>query len=259
MENLKLFLTFKQSLALAVLLGISSISLAADKVDNVVDGGVKRAADNKAAQEKVNKISASTDKLVSKYKRELKVIEGLKVYNELFRSQIAAQERRKQKLANAIAENAVVERQIFPLMLNMVDALAQFIELDMPFHLEERRERVAKLKETIGDAEVIGAEKLRKVYEAYQIETDFGGNLDTYRQVVEIGGQQQEVSVLRFGRVSLVYQSDDGKHNAMWDNKARKWVELDSTEYRNHIKKGLKIASKQIAPELFILPVSAPE
>ena len=161
-----MFLTFKQSLALAVLLGISSISLAADKVDNVVDGGVKRAADNKAAQEKVNKISASTDKLVSKYKRELKVIEGLKVYNELFRSQIAAQERRKQKLANAIAENAVVERQIFPLMLNMVDALAQFIELDMPFHLEERRERVAKLKETIGDAEVIGAEKLRKVYEA---------------------------------------------------------------------------------------------
>ncbi len=259
MDNLKVFLTIKRAFLLAAMLGISVTSMAADKVDAAVDGGVKRAEVNKVAQERVNNIAASTDKLISQYKRELKVIEGLKVYNELFRSQIAAQERRKQRLANAIAENAVVERQIFPLMLNMVDALEQFIRLDIPFHSKERQERVAKLKATIGDAEVIGAEKLRKVYEAYQIETDFGGNLDTYRQVVDIGGQQQEVSVLRFGRVSLVYQSDDGKHNAMWDNKARKWVDLDATEYRNHIKKGLKIASKQIAPELFILPVSAAE
>ena len=259
MENLKVFLTIKRSLMLAAMLGMSATSMAADKVDAAVDGGVKRAEANKAAQERVNSIATSTDKLISKYKRELKVIEGLKVYNELFRSQIAAQERRKQKLSNAIAENAVVERQIFPLMLNMVDALEQFIKLDIPFHAKERQERVATLKATIGDAGVIGAEKLRKVYEAYQIETDFGGNLDTYRQVVDIAGQQQEVSVLRFGRVSLVYQSDDGKHNAMWDNKARQWVELDATEYRNHIKKGLKIASKQIAPELFILPVSAAE
>ena len=71
-----------------------------------------------------------------------------------------------EKLSAAIAENAVVERQIFPLMLSMVDALEQFIELDLPFHLEERRERVATLRATIGDAGVIGAEKLRKVYEA---------------------------------------------------------------------------------------------
>ena len=67
------------------------------------------------------------------------------------------------------------------------------------------------------------------------------------------------MSVLRFGRISLVYQSDDGKHNAVWANNARQWTSLDATEYRNHIKKGLKIASKQIAPELFILPVSAAE
>lgn len=259
MENLNVLSIYRQALFLIVFLGFTPAGFAQDKVDNVVNSGVARSDENKASQKRIDKTATSTEKLAAKYKRELKVIEGLKVYNELFRAQIGAQEARKTKLRNAIAENAVVERQVFPLMLSMVDALGQFIELDMPFHLEERKERVAKLRDVIGDAEVIGAEKLRKVYEAYQIETDFGGNLDSYRQVVDIEGKQQEVSVLRFGRVSLVYQSDDGKHNAMWDNKARQWVTLDSTEYRNHIKKGLKIASKQIAPELFILPVTAAE
>jgi Protein of unknown function (DUF3450) len=259
MENLKVFSSFKHLLMLGVLMGLSPLSMSADKVDAVVDGGVARAEEGKASQKRVDKIAASTGKVVSKYKRELKVIEGLKVYNELFRNQIAAQEARKTKLRNAIAENAVVERQIFPLMLSMVDALDQFVELDLPFHLEERRDRVSSLRETIGDAEVIGAEKLRKVYEAYQIETDFGSNLDSYRQVVTIEGKPQEVNVLRFGRISLVYQSSDGKHNAVWDNNARDWVALDATDYRNYIKKGLKIANKQIAPELFILPVIAAE
>jgi len=259
MENLKVAIFPGQALLFGLLLGLSHPAISQDKVDKVIDAGVERAEKNKASQERINNIADQTEKLVSKYKRELKVIEGLKVYNELFRSQIRAQERRKEKLRNAIDENQVVERQIFPLMLSMVDALEEFIELDMPFHLKERRERVAKLRQTIGDAQIIGAEKLRKVYEAYQIETDFGSNLDSYRQVVEVDGQQREVNVLRFGRVSLVYQSDDGKHNAAWDNEARRWVKLDPTEYRNHIEKGLKIASKQIAPELFILPVSAPE
>lgn len=259
MENLKVFSNYRYALMVLVFLGFSQSGFTQDKVDTVVDTGMKRAKENEASQKRINTTAESTEKLAAKYRRELKVIEGLKVYNELFRAQIGAQEARKTKLRNAIAENAVVERQIFPLMLSMVDALDQFIDLDIPFHLEERKERVAKLREVIGDAEVIGAEKLRKVYEAYQIETDFGSNLDTYRQVVDIEGKQQEVSVLRFGRISLVYQSDDGKHNAMWDNNTRQWVTLDSTEYRNHIKKGLKIASKQIAPELFILPVTAAE
>ena len=259
MENTYKFASYRHVLMLVALLGLSPVSFSQDSVDKTVNAGVARADASKASQQRVNRIVDDTDKLIARYKRELKVIDGLKVYNELFRNQIAAQERRKDKLRNAIAENAVVERQIFPLMLSMVDALAQFIELDLPFHIEERRERVAKLREIIGDAQIIGAEKLRKVYEAYQIEADFGSNLDSYSQVVTIDGKPIEVDVLRFGRVSMVYQSGDGKHNAVWDNETRAWVPLDAAEYRNYIKKGLKIAKKQIAPELFILPVRAAE
>ncbi len=125
--------------------------------------------------------------------------------------------------------------------------------------MKRHRDSWVSARFKIKHAEIIAAEKLRKVFEAYQIETDFGSNLDAYTQVVEIEGKQQIVNVLRFGRISLVYQSDDGRHNAIWDQTAGDWVPLDSTEYRNHIKKGLKIAHKQTAPALVILPVSAPE
>jgi len=259
MENIYKLISYQNILMLVVLSGFSPVSFSQDGVDKAVNAGLARANAGKASQKQVDRIVDDTDKLVARYKRELKVIDGLKVYNELFRNQIAAQERRKDKLRNAIAENAVVERQIFPLMLSMVEALEQFIELDIPFHIDERRERIVKLREVIGDAQVIGAEKLRKVYEAYQIETDFGSNLDSYSQVVMIDGKPTEVDVLRFGRVSMVYQSGDGKHNAVWNNETRAWVPLDTAEYRNYIKKGLKVAKKQIAPELFVLPVSAAE
>jgi len=259
MEKIYKLIDYRHFLILCIVFGVNAVAFSADQVDSTVDRSIRRADGNKVSQRQVNEIVESTDKLIAQYKRELKVIEGLKVYNQLFRKQIQAQNDRKEQLKNAIAENAIVERQIFPLMLSMVDALEQFIELDMPFHLEERRERIANLRQIIGDAEVIGAEKLRKVFEAYQIETDFGGNLDAYTQVLDVEGKQLNVNVLRFGRVSMVYQSEDGKHNAVWDKASRSWASINAAEYRNYIKKGIKIAKKQIAPELFILPVSAPE
>ena len=259
MEILKLFSSYKHLLMLGILLGLSPLSMSADKVDAIVDTGIARAGEGKASQQRIDRTSASTDKVASKYKRELKVIDGLKVYNALLNRQVEDQERTKLRIQRSIDEIAIIERQIFPLMLRMVDSLEQFTNLDVPFHMEERHKRIAGLKESIGDAGITASEKLRLVLEAYRIETDFGSDLDTYTDVIQVDGKPRKVNILRFGRISLVYQTDDELSNGVWDQKTRSWLELDSTEYANHIKKGLKIARKQIAPELFILPVSAAE
>ena len=39
-----------------------------------------------------------------------------------------------------------MERQITPLTLKMIDSLGQFVNLDLPFLLDERRQRVARLR-----------------------------------------------------------------------------------------------------------------
>ena len=233
--------------------------MAQGQVDAIVDTGVARGEDAAASQKRVDGTAGDTEKLTSKYRRELKVIDGLKVYNTLLQKQVDDQERDKRQILASIDEIAVVERQIFPLMLRMTNALGQFVELDRPFHLEERRKRVADLKGYIGDAGISAAEKLRLVLDAYRIETSYGSDLDTYNEVLEINGQERPASILRFGRLVLAYQTDDGKENGVWNQETRSWEKLDSAEYRNHIRQGLKIARKQLPPDIFILPVSATE
>ena len=87
----------------------------------------------------------------------------------------------------------------------------QFVDLDVPFLLEERKERVAKLNELMERDDVTVAEKFRKVTEAYQIEMDYGSTIEPYKDTVNIDGGTREVDFLRVGRVSLIYQSQDGQ------------------------------------------------
>ena len=36
------------------------------------------------------------------------------------------------------------------------------------------------------------------------------------------------------------------------------WVELDASEFKNQVNDGLRVARKQVAPDLLIIPVAAP-
>ena len=246
-------------LLLGTLLGTVSVVLAADKVDQVVNTGVERNDEAKASQKRIDQIADNTDKVVGKYKRELKVIDGLKVYNALLQKQLDAQLLQMEQIKSSIEEVSIIERQVTPLMLRMVEGLENFIELDVPFLLKERRNRVQTLKDTIARADVTAAEKFRNVLEAFQIENEYGRTIEAYKDVLEVGGKSREVSLLRFGRVTLVYQTEDGESNGVWDQSKRTWTALDAADYRNPISNGLKIARKQVAPELIMLPVSAAE
>lgn len=258
MENPMKFISCRQILMLGVLICLNAQSFAADKVDTIINTGIQR---NKAAaqsQKRIDKISNDTDKIVDKYKRQLKVIDGLKVYNTLLQKQLDEQVATINQIKNSISNVTVIERQITPLMLRMVDSLAQFIKLDVPFLMKERTARIKRLRETIAAADVTTAEKFRSVLEAYQIEINYGSTIQAYKDVLNINGKEREVNFLSMGRVALVYQTDDREYNGVWDQAHRKWVPLNNADDRNDITEALKIARHQVAPELITLPVPAP-
>ena len=143
-------------------------------------------------------------------------------------------------------------------MTQMIDGLDQFVQLDVPFLLEERTDRVERLKELMERDDITVAEKFRKVTEAYQIENDYGSTIEAYKDTITIDGATREVEFLRVGRVALLYQSPDGQVSGAWDSEKGQWQALGN-EFKNQIRQGLKIANKQIAPELVLLPISAPE
>ena len=179
-------------------------------------------------------------------------------YNTLLQRQIDNQEAEKTALNESIKNVALIERQIIPLMTRMLDGLEVFIALDTPFLLKERTERIERLRGMMERSDVSAAEKFRRVIEAYQIENDYGRTIEAYKATVEIDGVTQEADFLRIGRVSLAYQTVGGGTTGAWDKETGQYVKLDDAEFKNQVMHGIKVARKQVAPDLLIVPVAAP-
>jgi DNA repair exonuclease SbcCD ATPase subunit len=207
------------------------------------------------SQQKIDGITDQIDSKLQQFKALNKEIEGLNIYNQQLQKQIDNQQQEMANLNLAIDEVSVIERQITPLMIRMIDGLEQFVALDVPFLPEERADRIASLKTMMDRADVASSEKFRRVMEAYQVEMDYGRTMEAYSGIHTIAGQERDVEFLRLGRTTLIYQTRDASSQGVWNKQTRQWEELDSS-YRTQITKGLRMAKKQLAPDLLMLPVA---
>ncbi len=246
--------------ALATLLLLLSASVnAADKVDKIITNEQARTNESVESQGKINKTHDKTGDLLANYKSLFKIVEGLEVYNGLLQKQLDDQDSELTQIETSIKDVALIERQIIPLMVRMIDSLDQFVKLDIPFLKDERTTRVNRLHKMMEKSDVTAAEKFRRVMEAYQIENDYGRTIEAYRGTANVAGKEREVDFLRIGRTSLIYQSTSRELTGMWDQASKSWQQLPAEIYRNQVTRGLKIARKQIAPDLLMLPVQAAE
>ncbi len=239
------------------LAGLSTQAFAVS-INEVMQEGENRADAAETAQKKVDSVADQTEKIINDYRSVTKVVDGLKVYNALLQTQLNNQEAEMQALSESISNVALIERQIIPMMTRMVDALEAFVELDTPFLMKERTERVGRLREMMERSDVTAAEKFRRVIEGYQIENDYGRTIEAYKGSTDVNGRELEVDFLRIGRVALLYQTVGGATTGAWDSTAGAFVELPAATYQNQVSDGLKIARKQVAPDLLIVPVAAP-
>lgn len=217
---------------------------------------------NKAARQsqvKIDRLADETRDLLADYKTVTKQIDGLKVYNDRLQRQIDNQVIRITEIDESIDQVTVISRQMTPLAIRMIDGLETFVELDVPFHLEERAKRIAFLRANLDRSDVSVAEKFRQVLEAYKIENEYGRKIDAYKGSIEIEDVERDVNFLRVGRISFLYQTTDTELAGAWDQASRSWIPLSRGEYRNAIMKGLRIARKEASIDLMNLPVAAPE
>lgn len=215
-------------------------------------------AQAKQSQAKIDALTEETRELLNDYKLVLKEIEGLRVYNRQLEKQIDSQEREMAQLAKSIDEVTVIERQITPLMLRMIDGLEQFIELDLPFLLDERYARVERLREMMDRADVAVSEKFSQILQAYQIENEYGRTMGSYSDTINVGGEDRKVDVFQLGRVSLTYQTSDGEETGMWNQNSGTWEVIDDS-YSSAVRNGIRMERQQLSVDMLILPVIAPE
>lgn len=228
-------------------------------LDEVQQVGEKKMSEAVKSQEKIDKIVEGAQERLIQYRSLLKQIEGLEAYNEQLSTQVAGQLNLIARFDASISQVALIERQMAPLVEKMAASLQDFIALDLPFDLEERQERMAFIQDNLAAADIDVAEKFRQVIEAYQIENTYGRKIDTYQDIVTLNGTEQDVNVLRVGRIAMVCQTKDATTSARWDNDNRTWEVLDNVTYRNAIRNGIKMAKKQASINILTLPIAAPE
>jgi len=246
------------ALAFGVAAITSTCQVYAQSLDDVL--GVRQATtqDGRKSQAKIDEIKDQTRDLLTQYKQVMKIVDGLRIYNKQQERLIRNQEAEMAELNQSIDDVTVIERQIGPLIQRMIDNLEEFVDLDVPFLMSERKERIAFLKDTLDRADVSVAEKFSQVLQAYQVENSYGSTIEAYTDFIELDGKSRQVDMLRWGRVALVFQTPDGEITGAWDNKARQWTILPD-DYRSEVRKGWRIANKNQSADLVILPVPAPE
>jgi hypothetical protein len=231
----------------------------ANTLDSILDVGKSRNDAARKSQVKIDRLADETSDLLTDYKTVVKQVDGLKVYNTRLQRQIDNQVARLVEIDEAIDQVTIISRQMTPLVIRMIDGLQKFVELDVPFHMEERQRRIEFLRANLDRSDVTVAEKFRQVLEAYKIENEYGRKIDAYKGSVDIDGVDRDVNFFRVGRIALLYQTTDTEISGAWDQRSRSWVSLDRGEYRNAIMKGLRIARKEASIDLLNLPIAAPE
>ena len=212
---------------------------------------------SKDSQTVVSDFSDETQDLLGQYRLVLQQIDRLIAYNDYVERLIVDQEAQITDIREQLDQFALIERGIVPLMLDSIDTLDKFIDLDVPFLLEERKARVARLRTIMNLSDVTVSEKYRQIMDAYQIETTYGRDIEAYTGLLEIDGVSRQVDFLRIGRTSLTYQTPDQEETGFWNKQDKQWEKLPN-KYQNYVTHGLRVARKQVTPNLLELPIEAP-
>lgn len=228
-------------------------------IDRAMSAIGEKYRESAEVQQELTRLADSASSTFEEFKRANDNLESLLVLNAGFRKSISIQEENIATLDESIASVEEVTRNIPLLMEKMLAALEEFIELDYPFQLEERRGRIQFARDAIDNPDVSIAEKFRQVLVMYQTETAYGRTIETYPDTIDLEGVERDVNIVRIGRVALIYQTTDRQETRAWDNRARAWVELSPGEYRTAIQDAIRVAAQLDAPRIIELPVMAPE
>ena len=161
----------------------------------------------------------------------------------------------------------------------MAAQLEDAINSDVPFLLEERLNRVGKIKTDLESGNVPIGAIYRSALQALKIEVEYGQSMESYiadrplndgenptlvdekdkdgELVKTSEGEVQQVpefgSHLRYGRVGMAYLSDDMTKARRFDIKSRKWVDVTGPELVE-IRRAVRISKGEVATGVVTVP-----
>lgn len=227
-------------------------------VDSTINLSVESSNLSVDAQEKIEELDEISKKLYFDYKDTLNEYKALKSYDDQLSKIIDAQFAEIANINNQIDSLDDINIDILPLLKTMTDTLRKVINIDIPFLKEPRIDRVNNLDELLLRADITTAEKFRKVFEAYQIEANFGKTIENYPGYIVLNGAEVAVDFFRLGRLGLYYRTPNGKETGFWNLNTNDWSH-EGSSLDDDIKVALDISNRQSPPNFITLPLKPVE
>ena len=137
------------------------------------------------------------------------------------------------------------------------DRVEVFVQTDLPFLIDERRDRVDRARQMATDEDVPVTDALDQLMEALFVEVEYGNTVDVYRETIMVDDREAVVDVVRLGRAALFYQTLDGKQAGRYSRDRAGWEPLEG-RWRRGVSAAMEMALKRRPSELICLPMGRP-
>lgn len=215
---------------------------------------VKEIDVHKNMQEAEDKWTARKEEMNIEYKALKEKIAQLEEYGGNLNNDLEARKKSINEKKRAMVEIERVETYMQSVLKVIVERLCRFITSDLPFLTEERLRRVEELKSILPRTDISLAEKCRRTFEALQVETEYGRNLQVNAQIINMSDRVVAVDVLNIGRLSLFCRTPDGKSMGWYNRATERWEPL-SDQYNRDINQAFEMALHRHPLEVIPLPL----
>ena len=258
MRNWKRFFAINYCTIVLIIGAVHSQPALSSNIEKSADEAALMQQQGATSQAIILNSQSTTQQLLAEFQTLNKELDQLKINQAHLQQTQTQQSLSMLSLKKQLNAVETTEKSIIPHLLSMIDWLDAFIAQDLPFHTQERQQRINYLKSSIVDPNTNLPERYRRVLEAYQIESEYGYTVEAYPQTITLTNTALHVKLLRIGRIGLYFQSEDGQHSGYWDHKQSIWHNASADpaiDIADEIKQGLLIAQKQRPHSLLSLPV----
>lgn len=243
----------KKSYMGILILSLLPLAIFANAIDSSVKVIEKTNDKLKKYQRSIDKNEEIREDLLGEYKYTNSSLKSTKIYNEQLVKITKSQEEELKSLEQQLIDIEQTQKNIFPLMIDMIKSLKTLVNQDIPFLLDERLQRIQRLENTLDKADIQAHEKYRIILEAFKIEYDYAKTIESYQDKIE----GKTYNFLRLGRTALYYQSLDLKDYGYYNKQTSSWEEIEDMKSKSNIRRAIKIAKKQQNVDFLNLPFLA--
>lgn len=238
---------------IALIIAFSYSGINAATLDNSINKIEKTNNKLNTLQKSINTTEDKRLDLLSEYKYLNQSLKNTRTYNNQLKNVIVSQDKELTSINQQIKDIDETQKNIYPLMKDMIFSLETLVKEDTPFLMKERQNRVKRLQRALEAGDIKTHEKYRIILEAFKIEYDYAKTIEAYQESIN----DITYNVLRLGRVALYTQSLDLKEYAYFNNTNKTWVKITNSSDKSNIRKAIKIAKKQENVDLLTLPFLA--